>query len=85
MGHSSNGYLTIIRDHTGWSLMRNRKQKNVLLNFWFKKGCQKNAGSGGGRDRSQGLPLFFFKKECCFRVRDRVRDRVRLGLGLGLG
>ena len=31
MENPSNGFLTIIRDHTGWPLMRNRKQKNILL------------------------------------------------------
>ena len=44
MGHPSNGFLTIIRDHTGWSLMRNRKQNNILLNFWFKRGVSKTQG-----------------------------------------
>ena len=34
--HWSSGFHIIIRDHAGWSIMRNRKQKN-MLNFWFKK------------------------------------------------
>ena len=27
--HSSNGFVTIIRDHARWSLTGNRKQKNM--------------------------------------------------------
>ena len=34
--HSSNGSLTIISDHAGWSLRGSRKQKN-MSNFWFEK------------------------------------------------
>ena len=32
----SNDLLTIIRDSVGWSLTRNREQKN-MCNFWPKK------------------------------------------------
>ena len=37
--HSSNSFVTIIRDHAWWSLTRNRKQKN-MSNFWPKKWSQ---------------------------------------------
>ena len=32
MGHSSNGFLTIIRDHSGWSLM-GKKIKEYIIKF----------------------------------------------------
>ena len=31
--HSSNGFLTVLRDHAGWSLTGNKKERNKS-NFW---------------------------------------------------
>ena len=50
----SDGFLTIIRNHAGWSLTGNRKQKNVS-NFWPKKWSRSLWKLSSGRLRESFL------------------------------
>ena len=47
--YSSNGFLTVIRDHAGWSLTGNRKQNSV--SHWDSS---PKSGRGRGRIRNWG-------------------------------